>query len=87
MLLNDLTGTAEQETLERSRAFKQGQRFRVGIEGRISVLFRGRGMKRCRAKGRARFEVLVGAAVLANNLLRIAELLRSRKSARHPKAA
>jgi IS5 family transposase len=79
--------TAEQETLERSRAFKQGQRFRVGIEGRISVLFRGRGMKRCRAKGRARFEVLVGAAVLANNLLRIAELLRSRKPARHSKAA
>ena len=49
--------TAERETLERSRAFKQGQRFRVGIEGRISVLFRGRGMKRCRAKGRERFEV------------------------------
>jgi IS5 family transposase len=64
--------TAEQETLERSRAFKPGQRFRVGIEGRISVLFRGRGMKRCRAKGCARFELLVGAAVLANNLLRIA---------------
>jgi IS5 family transposase len=79
--------TAEQETLERSRAFKQGQRFRVGIEGRISVLFRGRGMKRCRAKGRARFEVLVGAAVLANNLLRIADLLRNRKPARHAKAA
>jgi IS5 family transposase len=79
--------TAEQETLERSRAFKQGQRFRVGIEGRISVLFRGRGMKRCRAKGRVRFEVLVGAAVLANNLLRIADLLRNRKPARHPKAA
>ena len=79
--------TAEQETLERSRAFKQGQRFRVGIEGRISVLFRGRGMKRCRAKGRQRFEVLVGAAVLANNLLRIAELLRDRKPARQSKAA
>jgi len=79
--------TAEQAALERSRAFKQGQRFRVGIEGRISVLFRGRGMKRCRAKGRERFEVLVGAAVLANNLLRIADLLRNRKPARHAKAA
>jgi transposase, IS5 family len=79
--------TAEQETLEHSRAFKQGQRFRVGIEGRISVLFRGRGMKRCRAKGRVRFEVLGGAAVLANNLRRIAELLRNRKPARHAKAA
>jgi IS5 family transposase len=74
--------TAEQEAFERSPAFKQGQRFRVGIEGRISVLFRGRGMKRCRAEGRERFEVLVGAAVLANNLLRIAELLRSGKPQR-----
>ena len=79
--------TAEREALERSRAFKKGQRFRVGIEGRISVLFRGRGMKRCRAKGRERFEVLVGAAVLANNLLRIADLLLNRKPARLPKAA
>ena len=79
--------TAEREALERSRAFKKGQRFRVGIEGRISVLFRGRGMKRCRAKGRERFEVLVGAAVLANNLLRIADLLLHRKPARLSKAA
>lgn len=79
--------TAEREALERSRAFKKGQRFRVGIEGRISVLFRGRGMKRCRAKGLERFEVLVGAAVLANNLLRIAERLRTAEPARRKKAA
>jgi hypothetical protein len=57
------------------------------FEGRISVLFRGRGMKRCRAQGRDRFEVLVGAAVLANNLLRIAEMLRDAKPARAKKAA
>jgi transposase, IS5 family len=79
--------SAEREALERSAAFKKGQRFRAGIEGRISVLFRGRGMKRCRAKGHERFEVLVGAAVLANNLLRLAELLRNRKAAPRPKAA
>jgi Transposase DDE domain. len=71
--------TAEQEEIERSRDFKKGQRFRAGIEGRISVLFRGRGMKRCLLKGRQRFELLVGAAVLANNLLRIADLLDKRK--------
>jgi IS5 family transposase len=59
---------------EQGRAFKRGQRFRAGIEGRISVLCRGRGMKRCRPEGRDRFEVFVGLAVLANNLLRIAEL-------------
>ena len=79
--------TAEQEELERSRAFKKGQRFRAGIEGRISVLFRGRGMKRCLAKGRERFELLVGAAVLANNLMRIADLLEKRKLNRRRAAA
>ncbi|MBI4591037.1 MAG: ISNCY family transposase [Candidatus Rokubacteria bacterium] len=66
--------TPERAAHEQSRAFKCGQRFRAGIEGRISVLFRGRGMKRCRLEGRDRFEVFVGLAVLANNLLRIAEL-------------
>ena len=71
--------TEEQEELERSRVFKKGQRFRAGIEGRISVLFRGRGMKRCLLKGRERFEILVGAAVLANNLMRIADLLAKQK--------
>jgi len=79
--------TAEQEELERSRTFKKGQRFRAGIEGRISVLFRGRGMKRCLFKGRERFEILVGAAVLANNLMRIADLLDKRKPNRRRAAA
>ena len=67
--------TPQRQALEKSAAFKKGQRFRAGIEGRISVLFRGRGMKRCRAKGRKRFELLVGAAILTNNLMRIAALL------------
>ena len=79
--------TAERQALESSPVFKKGQRFRAGIEGRISVLFRGRGMKRCRAHGRDRFAVLVGAAVLANNLLHIAGILRNGKPARAKKAA
>ena len=78
---------AEQEALERSPEFKKGQRFRAGIEGRISVLFRGRGMKRCLLKGRQRFEILVGAAVLANNLMRIAQLIEDRKPNRRRTAA
>ena len=79
--------TAEQQELESSRSFKKGQKFRAGIEGRISVLFRGRGMKRCLFKGRERFEMLVGAAVLANNLMRIADLLEKRKPNRRRAAA
>jgi transposase, IS5 family len=68
--------TPERLAYEKSAAFKKMQRFRAGIEGRISVLFRGRGMKRCFNRGRIRFEVFVGGAVLANNLLRIADLIR-----------
>src|SRR5438874_1048355 len=78
--------TAKRKAYEKSPAFKEGQRFRAGIEGRISVLFRVRGMKRCLAEGRQRFEVLVGAAVLANNLMRLAQLLDERP-ARKRKAA
>jgi IS5 family transposase len=71
--------SSKREALEKSPAFKKGQRFRAGIEGRISVLFRGRGMKRCLAEGPERFEVLVGAAVLTNNLMNIAHLLNQKK--------
>jgi IS5 family transposase len=74
--------TPAREAFEKSPAFKRGQRFRAGVEGRISVLFRGRGMKRCLAEGPERFEVFVGTAILANNLLIIGELLRQRQKHR-----
>lgn len=71
--------TPEREAQEKTPAFKKAQRFRAGIEGRISVLFRGRGMKRCLFEGREHFELLVGAAVLANNLMVIAQLLNKKR--------
>ena len=67
--------TSARQALEKTPEFKKAQRFRAGIEGRISVLFRGRGMKRCLSCGRQRFDLFVGVTVLANNLLKIAELL------------
>jgi IS5 family transposase len=79
--------TTKQASYEKSPCFKNGQRFRAGIEGRISVLFRGRGMKRCLAEGRERFELLVGAAVLANNLMVIARLLAEKQKHRRRRAA
>ena len=78
--------TPTREAFEKSLTFKNAQCFRAGIEGRISVLFRGRGMKRCLAEGKDGIELLVGAAVLANNLMCIASLLIKNKKAR-PKAA
>jgi transposase, IS5 family len=79
------TKTSQRQAYEKSVPFKQGQRFRAGIEGRISVLMRGRGMKRCRAEGAERFAMFVGAAVLANNLMIVAALL-TKRSARRRKA-
>jgi IS5 family transposase len=78
--------TPQREACEKAPTFKHGQRFRAGIEGRISVLFRGRGMKRSLAKGSKRFELLVGAAVLANNLMNIATLL-TKQAPRRRRAA
>ena len=79
--------TPDQQAFEKSPAFKNAQKFRAGIEGRISVLFRGRGMKRCLAEGREHFELLVGAAVLANNLMVIARLLIEKQNRRRKRAA
>jgi IS5 family transposase len=74
--------TTQRQSIEKSPDFRKAQRFRAGIEGTISVLLRGRGMRRCLAHGRKRFELLVGLAVLTNNLLRIARLLLERRPSR-----
>ena len=78
--------TAARQAFEKSTDFKNAQRFRAGIEGRISVLFRGRGMKRCLARGKDRFTVFVGVAVLANNLMKIAEILIRRENKKKPRS-
>jgi IS5 family transposase len=77
--------SAERTQYEKSRRFKRAQKFRAGIEGRISVLVRGRGMKRCRLKGKTRFDLFLGLVVLANNLLVIGRHLA--RKARRPLAA
>ena len=50
----------------------QRQRWRVGCEGRISVLKRRYGLFRCRYHGLTGMERWVGLEVIANNLLAIA---------------
>lgn len=57
---------------ERQRWFRRGQRWRVGCEGRISVLKRRHGLHRCLYHGLDGVERWVGLGVIANNLLVIA---------------
>jgi IS5 family transposase len=66
---------------ERQRWFRRGQRWRVGCEGRISVIKRRHGLRRCRyhgADGTARW---VGLGVIANNLVCTATLVNARATA------
>jgi len=67
--------TPARRTDERQRWFRRGARWRVGSEGRISVLKRRHGLRRCRyhgADGTARW---VGLGVIANNLVSTATFI------------
>ena len=57
---------------ERQRWFRRGQRWRVGCEGRISVLKRRHGLRRCRYHGVDGMHRWVGFGVIADNLMNIA---------------
>lgn len=55
--------------------FRAAQRFRNGIEGRISQLRRARHLDRCLAHGEHGMERWIGWGVIANNLATIAQFL------------
>ena len=69
---NTQTRSPARWAFQRQRWFKRAQCWRVGCEGRISVLKRCHGLFRCRYKGSAGMERWVGLGVIANNLLAIA---------------
>ncbi|SRR5712691_11087203 len=62
---------------ERQRWFRRGQRWRVGCEGRISVLKRRHGLQRSFYHGLDGVERWVGLGVIASNLLVIGSSARS----------
>ena len=66
--------TWHEEARESSQAFKEGQQFRAGCEGSISVLKRAYKMNRCFFKGFKNYACSVGCAVLCHNLVLLARL-------------
>ena len=66
---------------EHQRWFRRGQRWRVGSEGRISVLKRRHGLNRCRYHGLDGMHRWVGLGVIANNLVSTATILNARAAA------
>jgi IS5 family transposase len=63
---------------ERQRWFRRGQRWRVGCEGRISVIKRRHGLRRCRYRGADGTARWVGLGVIANNLMSTAAFVNAR---------
>jgi IS5 family transposase len=66
---------------EHQRWFRRGQRWRVGCEGRISVLKRRHGLDRCRYHGDDGMHRWVGFGVIADNLMNIATFAKARAAA------
>ena len=66
------TQSTARRAYERQAWFRRGQRWRVGCEGRISVMKRRHGLRRCRYHGTDGMARWVGLGVIADNLRNIA---------------
>jgi IS5 family transposase len=72
---NRSTRSAERKREQRKRWFRDGQKWRTGSEGRISVVKRRHGLDRCHYKGYAGMNRWVGLGVIADNVLNIGRAL------------
>src|SRR5436190_21690497 len=68
---NRSTKSAERIREQKKRWFRNGQKWRTGCEGRISVVKRRHGLDRCRYKGSTGMKRWVGLGVVADNLMSI----------------
>jgi IS5 family transposase len=66
---NRHTRSEQRRSHQKKRSFKEGQRWRTGCEGRISVLKRRHGLNRCRYRGQDGMRRWVGLGVIADNLI------------------
>jgi IS5 family transposase len=73
------TKSADRKREQKKRWFKQGQKWRTGCEGRISVLKRRHGLRRCLYRGDRGMQRWVGLGVIADNLHHIGALLAERQ--------
>jgi IS5 family transposase len=72
------TKNLERRREQKKRWFKNGQKWRTGCEGRISVVKRRHGMTRCRYKGPDGMKRWVGFSVIADNLINIGQVMAAR---------
>jgi transposase, IS5 family len=68
---NRSTKSLERKREQRKRWFRNGQKWRTGCEGRISVVKRRHGLRRCRYKGFVGMNRWVALGIIADNLVNI----------------
>jgi len=77
---NRSTKSAERKREQKKPWFKAGQKWRTGCEGRISVLKRRHGLRRCIYRGDTGMQRWVGLGVIADNLHHLGTVLAERKN-------
>jgi transposase, IS5 family len=75
---NRSTKSPERKSEQRRRWFRNGQKWRTGSEGRISVVKRRHGLRRCRYKGYIGMNRWVGLGIIADNLVNIGRAMENR---------
>jgi len=73
---NRSTKSPERRREQKKRWFRNGQKWRTGCEGRISVVKRRHGLGRCRYKGFVGMQRWVGLGVIADNLVNIGRTMQ-----------
>src|ERR1700719_1888669 len=75
---NRSTKSLERRREQKKRWFRNGQKWRTGCEGRISVAKRRHGLNRCRYKGYVGINRWVGLGVIADNVINIGRAIERR---------
>jgi IS5 family transposase len=73
---NRSTKNPERRREQKKRWFRDGQKWRTGCEGRISVVKRRHGLNRCRYRGLVGIRRWVALGVIADNLINIGLVMR-----------
>jgi len=77
---NRSTKSVERRREQKKRWFRNGQKWRTGCEGRISVAKRRHGLNRCRYKGEDGMKRWVGLGVISDNLINIGRAMAEKSS-------
>jgi IS5 family transposase len=75
---NRATKSLERKREQKKRWFRNGQKWRTGCEGRISVVKRRHGLDRCRYKAEVGMQRWVALGVIADNLVNIGRVMSRR---------